>query len=182
MKRALAVLLASAAIAVGQGNVSSEFQNAPAQSQNPAQPAQPAPLLPPQPAQGAPASSTAQSGSPGRRLELPREGRPFLRPGQQYCHLGRKKLEHQQQRAFSGPFREIPQCATGGFAPGDRISGDSFNRSWRSFRLARSRLDRPMRRSSFWRKPRDIKRMPISAIRSRTKFSPPGSLAKITTG
>ncbi|MGB7837398.1 MAG: hypothetical protein WBL40_04745 [Terrimicrobiaceae bacterium] len=50
MKRTLAILLASATFAAAQGNVSSEFQNAPQQpAQNPPQPLAPQPA-PPQPA------------------------------------------------------------------------------------------------------------------------------------
>ena len=69
MKRPLIILLATAAVAVAQGDVSSEFQNAPQQpAQNPLQPAPPQPA-PPQPAApqpaggGAPAKSGAPSGS-----------------------------------------------------------------------------------------------------------------------
>jgi hypothetical protein len=83
MRRALAVLLASAALAAGQGNVSSEFQNAP--PQNPAQPVQPAPppaqVAQPQPAQGAPEGSRAQSGSPGGTSNFLGKDVPFFDPG-----------------------------------------------------------------------------------------------------
>ena len=55
MKRTLAILLASATFAAAQGNVSSEFQNAPQQpAQNPPQPLAPQPA-PPQPAPPQPA-------------------------------------------------------------------------------------------------------------------------------
>ena len=85
MKRALLVWTASASLAVAQGNVSSEFQNAPRQSQNPAQPAQPAPPPPqpaqPQPAQGAPTSSSGQSSSPGGGSSFLGKDVPFFDPG-----------------------------------------------------------------------------------------------------
>jgi hypothetical protein len=63
VKRAPLIWAASIAIGFAQGDVSSEFQNAPQQpSQNPPQPAPPQPA-PPQPADGgARAKSAAQSG------------------------------------------------------------------------------------------------------------------------
>ena len=85
MKRALLVWAASASLAVAQGNVSSEFQNVPRQSQNPAQPAQPTPPPPqpaqPQPAQGAPTSSSGQSSSPGGGSSFLGKDVPFFDPG-----------------------------------------------------------------------------------------------------
>ena len=85
MKRALLVWAASASLAVAQGNVSSEFQNAPravAESRQPAQPAPPPPQpAQPQPAQGAPASSSGQSGSPGGGSSFLGKDVPLFDPG-----------------------------------------------------------------------------------------------------
>ena len=63
MKRTLAILLASATFAAAQGNVSSEFQNAPQQpAQNPPQPLAPQPA-PPQPAPPQQAPAGGQNGA-----------------------------------------------------------------------------------------------------------------------
>ena len=65
MKRTLAILLASATFAAAQGNVSSEFQNAPQQpAQNPPQPLAPQPAPPqPAPAQQGPAGGQNGGGA-----------------------------------------------------------------------------------------------------------------------
>ncbi len=65
MKRTLAILLASATFAAAQGNVSSEFQNAPQQpAQNPPQPQAPQPAPPqPAPAQQGPAGGQNGGGA-----------------------------------------------------------------------------------------------------------------------
>jgi hypothetical protein len=87
VKRALLLLLATTALAVGQGDVSSEFQNAPRQpAQNPPQPAPPQPAPPqPAPAQpaggGAPAKSGAQSGSNAGGSSFLGKDVPFFDPG-----------------------------------------------------------------------------------------------------
>ena len=85
MKRALLIWAASTALAVAQGNVSSEFENVPQQqSQNPAQPPPPqsAPPQPAQPqAQGAPANSGAQAGAPAGGSNFLGKDVPFFDPG-----------------------------------------------------------------------------------------------------
>jgi hypothetical protein len=87
MKRALVVLLATTALAVAQGDVSSEFQNAPQQpAQNPPQPALPQPAPPqPAPAQpaggGAPAKSGTQSGPNAGGSSFLGKDVPFFDPG-----------------------------------------------------------------------------------------------------
>ena len=87
MKRALVILLATTALAVAQGDVSSEFQNAPQQpAQNPPQPAPPQPAPPqPAPAQpaggGAPAKSGAQSGPNAGGSSFLGKDVPFFDPG-----------------------------------------------------------------------------------------------------
>ena len=89
MKRALIILLATTALAVAQGDVSSEFQNAP---QQPAQPPQPAPHpappatrarrnLPRRNLQGAPAKSGAQSSSNAGGSSFLGKDVPFFDPG-----------------------------------------------------------------------------------------------------
>jgi hypothetical protein len=87
MKRSLAILLATTALAVAQGDVSSEFQNAPQQpAQNPPQPAPPQPA-PPQPAPAqptggsAPAKSGAQSGPNAGGSSFLGKDVPFFDPG-----------------------------------------------------------------------------------------------------
>ena len=85
MKRALIILLATAALAVAQGDISSEFQNAPRQPAQPVpQPApqQPAPQqpAPPQPAD-APAKSGAQSNSNAGGSSFLGKDVPFFDPG-----------------------------------------------------------------------------------------------------
>ena len=108
MKCALAILLASAAFAVGQGNVSSEFQNVPAQSQNPSQPAQPAPAAPPpaQPAQGAPANSTAQPGSPGGGSSFLGKDVPFFDPGSNIATWDGKSWNVNNNALFQARFEK----------------------------------------------------------------------------
>ena len=88
MKHALIVLVSTAALAVAQGDVSSEFQNAPRQPAQPLpQPAQqPAPAqqqpAPPQPATGsAPAKSGAQSSSNTGGSTFLGKDVPFFDPG-----------------------------------------------------------------------------------------------------
>ena len=88
MKRALIILLATAALAVAQGDVSSEFQNAPRQPAQPLpQPAQqPAPAqqqpAPAQPATGnAPAKDGAQSSSNAGGSSFLGKDVPFFDPG-----------------------------------------------------------------------------------------------------
>ena len=85
MKRALITLLATGALAVAQGDISSEFQNAPRQPAQPVpQPApqQPAPQqpAPPQPAD-APAKSGAQSNSNAGGSSFLGKDVPFFDPG-----------------------------------------------------------------------------------------------------
>ena len=82
MKRGLVILLATAALAVAQGDVSSEFQNAPQQpARNPPQPAPPQPA-PTQPAGGgAPAKSDARSGSNAGGSSFLGKDVPFFDPG-----------------------------------------------------------------------------------------------------
>ena len=89
VKRALLIWAASIAVAFAQGNVSSEFQNAPLQpSQNPPQPAPPQPAppqpAPPQPAHpdgGARAKSDAQSGPDAGGSSFLGKDVPFFDPG-----------------------------------------------------------------------------------------------------
>ena len=88
MKRALIILLATAALAVAQGDISSEFQNAPRQPAQPVpQPAhQPAPAqqqpAPAQPATGnAPAKDGAQSSSNAGGSSFLGKDVPFFDPG-----------------------------------------------------------------------------------------------------
>jgi len=82
MKRGLVILLATAALAVAQGDVSSEFQNAPQQpARNPPQPAPPQPA-PAQPTGGGtPAKSGAQSGSNAGGSSFLGKDVPFFDPG-----------------------------------------------------------------------------------------------------
>ncbi len=89
MKRALIILLATAALAVAQGDITSEFQNAPRQPAQPVpQPAQqqPAPAqqqpAPAQPATGnAPAKNGAQSSSNAGGSSFLGKDVPFFDPG-----------------------------------------------------------------------------------------------------
>jgi hypothetical protein len=81
MKRSLAILLATTALAVAQGDVSSEFQNAPQQpAQNPPRPAPPQPA-PAQPTGSAPAKSGAQSGPNAGGSSFLGKDAPFFDPG-----------------------------------------------------------------------------------------------------
>ena len=82
MKRVLLIWAASIAVACAQGNVSSEFQNAPLQpSQNPPQAAPPQ-AAPPRPADGgAHAKSDAQSGPNAGGSSFLGKDVPFFDPG-----------------------------------------------------------------------------------------------------
>ena len=86
VKRALLIWAAFTALAVAQGDISSEFKNLPQQqSQNPAQPPPPQPAPPqpaqPSPAQGAPANSGAQAASPAGGSNFLGKDVPFFDPG-----------------------------------------------------------------------------------------------------
>ncbi|MGA7903102.1 MAG: hypothetical protein WCA06_10740, partial [Terrimicrobiaceae bacterium] len=80
MKRTLAILLASATFAAAQGNVSSEFQNAPQQpAQNPPQPLAPQPAPPqPVPPQQAPAGGQNGAANQGAQPNPNAGGSSFL--------------------------------------------------------------------------------------------------------
>jgi hypothetical protein len=84
VKLALLIWAACTALAVAQGDVSSEFKNVPQQqSQNPAQPPPPQPVPPAQPksAQGTPANSGAQAGAPAGGSNFLGKDVPFFDPG-----------------------------------------------------------------------------------------------------
>jgi len=119
MKRALGILLASAALAVAQGNVSPEFQNAPQQpAQNPPQPQLPLPARP-QPAQGqpaqgqpaqggAPASSGAQSqsGPPAGGSSFLGKDVPFFDPGSNIATWDGKSWNISNNALFQARFEK----------------------------------------------------------------------------
>ena len=162
MKRALIILLATAALAVAQGDISSEFQNAPRQPAQPVpQPApQPAPAQQqPAPAQPATGNAPANSGAPIKLqcwwLELPWQGRPLLRSRAAILPLGTERAGTSTTMRFFRPASKSTSTRRRRSRRRKPSIRRSFNKSWKSFRPAESRLDPPMKRSSFWRKLRE---------------------------
>ena len=98
MKRALLIWAASTALAVAQGNVSSEFKGASAAIPESGSTFSASASAPCNPHSLSRARRNlpirARKRSPRWRFELSWQRRPFLRSGQQYCHMGREKLEH----------------------------------------------------------------------------------------
>ena len=139
MKRALVILLATTALAVAQGDVSSEFQNAPQQpAQNPPQPAPPQPAPPqPAPAQpaggGAPAKSGAQSGSNAGGSSFLGKDVPFFDPGSNIVTWDGKSWNISNNAIFEARFEKYPQRATGCHTTGNRISGGPSTNHGKAF-------------------------------------------------
>ena len=113
MKRALIILLATAALAVAQGDISSEFQNAPRQPAQPVpQPAQqPAPAqqqpAPAQPATGnAPAKNGAQSSSNTGGSSFLGKDVPFLDPGSNIATWDGKSWNINNNAIFEARFEK----------------------------------------------------------------------------
>ena len=113
MKRALIILLATAALAVAQGDISSEFQNAPRQPAQPVpQPAQqPAPAqqqpAPAQPATGnAPAKNGAQSSSNAGGSSFLGKDVPFLDPGSNIATWDGKSWNINNNAIFEARFEK----------------------------------------------------------------------------
>ena len=127
MKRALLIWAASIAVAFAQGNVSSEFQNAPLQpSQNPPQPAPPQPAppqpappqpAPPQPADGgARAKSDAQSGPDAGGSSFLGKDVPFFDPGSNIVTWDGKSWNISNNALFQARFEKYPERSPGDFA------------------------------------------------------------------
>ena len=113
MKRALIILLATAALAVAQGDISSEFQNAPRQPAQPVpQPAQqPAPAqqqpAPAQPATGnAPAKNGAQSSSNAGGSSFLGKDVPFFDPGSNIATWDGKSWNINNNAIFEARFEK----------------------------------------------------------------------------
>ena len=113
MKRALIILLATAALAVAQGDISSEFQNAPRQPAQPVpQPAQqPAPAqqqpAAAQPATGnAPAKNGAQSSSNTGGSSFLGKDVPFLDPGSNIATWDGKNWNINNNAIFEARFEK----------------------------------------------------------------------------
>ncbi len=127
MKCALTILLATAALAVAQGDISSEFQNAPQQPvRPPSQPAQPQPAplqpaqpqpaplqpaqpqpAPPQPASGsAPAKNGAQSSSNTGGSSFLGKDVPFFDPGSNIATWDGKNWNINNNTIFEARFEK----------------------------------------------------------------------------
>ena len=114
MKRVLAILLATAAVALGLGNVSWQAQNAPQQpvppQAPPPQPAQPQPA-PAQPLQGTPANSGAQAGSTAGGSNVLGKDVPFFDPGSNMVTWDGKSWNISNNAIFQARFEKYPQRA-----------------------------------------------------------------------
>ena len=117
MNPALIILLATAAIAVAQGDISSEFQNAPQQPARlpsqpaqpqppPAQPAQPQPATPQSATGTAPAKSGAQSGANTAGSSFLGKDVPFFDPGSNIVSWDGKSWNISNNLLFEGRFEK----------------------------------------------------------------------------
>jgi hypothetical protein len=107
MKRALVILLATTALAIAQGEVSSEFQNAPQQpAQNPSQPAPPQPATTQPPGGGAPAKSDARSGSNAGGSSFLGKDVPFFDPGSNIVSWDGKNWNISNNALFGARFEK----------------------------------------------------------------------------
>ena len=188
MKRALTILRRHRPHSpVAQGDISSEFQNAP---QQPAQPLpQPAPHnprrsnpLPPQPA-GAPAKSGPPNPTPmPAGSSFLGKDVPFFDPGSNIVTWDGKSWNINNNALFEARFEKYLNAPPAITPPETEYQATASTDHGQAFARQGSRRDPPMKRFSSWRKPRDIKRMPTCATPLRTRFTPPGSLARTTTG
>jgi hypothetical protein len=111
VKRTLLIWAAFTALAVAQGDVSSEFKNVPQQqSQNPAQPSPPQSATPqpaqPQPPQGAPANSGAKAGSPAGSSNFLGKDVPFFDPGSNIATWDGKSWNVSNNALFEARFEK----------------------------------------------------------------------------
>jgi hypothetical protein len=115
MKRVLAILLATAAVALGLGNVSWQAQNAPQQpvppQAPPPQPAQPQPA-PAQPLQGTPANSGAQAGSTAGGSNVLGKDVPFFDPGSNMVTWDGKSWNISNNAIFQARFEKYLNAPT----------------------------------------------------------------------
>ena len=186
MKRALLIWAAFTALAVAQGNVSSQFENEPQQqSQNPAQPPPPQPAPPqpaqPQPAQGAPANSGAQAGSPAGGSNFLGKDVPFFDPGSNIVTWDGKSWNISNNALFQARFEKYLN-APPAISPPETEYQALLQQIMEKLSPAKSRPDPPTKLSSFWRKLRSIRMMPTSATPLPTRFTPLGLRARTTTG